>query len=107
MSIEIATDENIGSLLATDKLVLLKFGAKWCNPCKLLKPALESLSKDLSDTLVVLDSDIDDNPELSAKYRVMSVPTMILLLNGKELSRKIGNTSRATIETWINLTMED
>lgn len=102
MIIKTANDNNINSLLKVNKTILLKLGATWCGPCKSIKPVLDSVAKDRSQTLVVLDMDIDESPITSNAMRIMSVPTMILFIDGKEVSRKIGSISKIKLESWID-----
>lgn len=106
MFVKTANDKNANYLLIADKPVLLKLGATWCGPCRSIKPTLESLAEDRKDTLLVFDMDIDDSPKTSQSLKVMSVPTMILFQNGKELSRKSGNMSKAALENWIDLELK-
>jgi len=102
MIIKTANDNNINSLLKVNKTILLKLGATWCGPCKSIKPVLDSIAKDRSQTLIVLDMDIDESPITSNAMQIMSVPTMILFIDGKEVSRKIGSISKIKLESWID-----
>jgi len=97
-----ANDNNINSLLKVNKTILLKLGATWCGPCKSIKPILDSIAKDRSQTLMILDMDIDESPITSNAMQIMSVPTMILFIDGKEVSRKIGSISKIKLESWID-----
>jgi len=102
MIIKTANDNNINSLLKVNKTILLKLGATWCGPCKSIKPILDSIAKDRSQTLMILDMDIDESPITSNAMQIMSVPTMILFIDGKEVSRKIGSISKIKLESWID-----
>jgi len=77
---------------------ILKFSAAWCQPCKMLAKTLEGV--DLPHYVKHIDIDFD--PELASKYRVQSVPTMILVdSEGVEVSRLVGMKSKADIEGWV------
>lgn len=65
--------------------VLVDFYADWCGPCKMLAPILENI-----DSVDILKVNVDSFPDLAAKYGVMSIPTLILFENGKELKKEIG-----------------
>lgn len=65
--------------------VLVDFYADWCAPCKMLAPILENI-----DSVDILKVNVDSFPDLAAKYGVMSIPTLILFENGKELKKEIG-----------------
>jgi len=103
MSIKTADDKNFSLFLKDNKAVLLKMGALWCGPCKAIKPTLEAVAQERSDSLLVLEMDIDDSPMVPRSLKVMSVPTMILFLDGKEVSRRAGNISRQELNSWIDL----
>ncbi len=68
--------------------VLVDFYASWCGPCKMLAPILDEISKE-SD-FQICSIDVDDNFDLAKSYGVMSVPTLILFVDGKEAKRAIG-----------------
>lgn len=102
MFVKTADDKTFNSLLTDGKPVLLKMGATWCGPCKAIKPTLEAVAKERADSLLVLDMDIDDSPRTPQSLQVMSVPTTILFLNGKEISRKVGNISKQVLDSWID-----
>lgn len=79
--------ENFNELI-TDKAIV-DFYATWCGPCKMLSPVFESVSEEIKDTKFI-KVDVDKFEELCRNYKVMSVPTLILFENGKEVKRKIG-----------------
>jgi thioredoxin 1 len=70
--------------------VLLDFGAAWCAPCKRLAPILENLAAEWADKAVIYTVDADANNDLVMQYRVMSLPTIVLVKGGKEVHRLVG-----------------
>ncbi len=82
-------------------LVLVDFFATWCGPCKMLGPVLESIAEDRSDVEIV-KIDTDENEDLAQKFGVMSIPTLILMKDGKEVSKKVGLISKNDLVDWIN-----
>jgi len=102
MSVKVATDDTFKDLLESKKLILLKAGATWCGPCRAIKPTLDSIASERAHDLDIIDMDIDDCPSSSMKFKIMGVPTLILIKDGEELSRKVGNMPKNTIESWIN-----
>lgn len=71
-------------------LVLVDFWATWCGPCKMAEPVLEELSKEYDGKMTIAKLDVDQNPQSSGKYGVMSIPTTILFKDGKEMGRQVG-----------------
>jgi thioredoxin 1 len=86
-----ATDENFESeVLKADRPVLVDFWADWCVPCHMVSPIVEEIGQDQSDVLKVAKLNVDDNPEMSRRFGVMSIPTLILFKDGEEKARVIG-----------------
>ena len=76
---------------------LLDFWASWCNPCKTMAPVIEELEKELAGKVEIEKINVDDNQARASEYGVMSIPTYIILKDGKEIDRKIGVTSKADL----------
>lgn len=85
----------------SEGLVVVDFFATWCGPCKMLSPVLEQINEDRSDVKIV-KVDIDNNMDLAKKYGIMSVPTVILFKDGKEVDKKIGFMPKDMITEWLN-----
>jgi len=66
------------------------FWAEWCGPCKMAAPVIEELSEEYKEKLTVAKVDVDAEPDLSGKFGVMSIPTVILFKDGKEIGRQVG-----------------
>ena len=79
--------ETIGS---ADKPVLVDFTAAWCGPCKMISPILDELSVEQADKLQIAKIDVDENPQTTLKYDVMSMPTLILFKDGIPERKLIG-----------------
>src|SRR5689334_17116664 len=77
-------------VIGSDLPVLVEFTAEWCGPCKTLAPVLESISQEYGDRLRVLAIDVDDNPATTARYEVMSMPTLIVFKDGEPQRRLVG-----------------
>ena len=91
--------ENFNELI-TDKAIV-DFYATWCGPCKMLSPVFESVSEEIKD-IKFIKVDVDKFEELCRNYKVMSVPTLILFENGKEVKRKIGFIPKEQLIKFIN-----
>jgi thioredoxin 1 len=81
--------------------VLLDFFAEWCGPCKMAAPVLEELAGEYKDKVVVGKLDVDQNQETASKLGVMSIPTIIMFKDGKEVDRKVGFAGKAGYEEMI------
>jgi len=82
--------------------VLVDFGAEWCQPCKRLDPILEKLSAQWKEKVRVVKVDVDGNASLAMQLQVMSVPTLILFINGVEKTRLVGLQTPEKIANKIN-----
>jgi len=93
----LATTENFQDTIDDESLTLVDFWAEWCGPCKIMDEPL----KQLSETMRVAKLNVDDYPELSHKYSVQSIPTMIVFRNGEEVIRMVGARPLSEIELHI------
>ena len=90
MSVSHITDAEFESkVLKSDKPVLLDFYAEWCGPCKMAAPILDKMAEQYKDKITIYKIDVDENPQTSEKYGVMSIPT-IILFDKEEIDRKVG-----------------
>lgn len=85
----------------SDKLVLVKFGATWCPPCRAVDSELEQLAGQLPPDVEVLKIDVDENPELAERYRISGIPRMMLVRDGKILDQEEGYMSGGQIQNWL------
>ncbi len=76
---------------------LMDFFAAWCGPCQAMKPVINELEKELKGKVEVEEIDVDKNSAEASKYGVMSIPTFVVLKDGKEVGRKIGHTTKAEL----------
>jgi thioredoxin 1 len=84
-------------ILKANKPVLVDFWADWCVPCHMVSPAVEEIGRDKAQVLQVAKMNVDDNPDTARRYGVMSIPTLILFVQGEERARVIGAKPKDTI----------
>jgi thioredoxin 1 len=84
------TDANFDEVLGNHPLVLVDFWAEWCAPCRMIAPVLEELAQEYEGKLLVAKLDVDENPKTAMRYRVMSIPTVILFKNGQPVEVLVG-----------------
>ena len=87
--LHINKDNFHNEVLNSEKPVLLDFFASWCGPCRMVGPILDEIAEERED-IKVCKVDIDEQPELASRYRVMSVPTLMVMREGKIVEQSIG-----------------
>ena len=92
------TDNNFDDNIKGDK-TLVDFFATWCGPCKMLSLVIEKFDK--KNTIPIIKVDVDECEEVASKYRIFSVPTLIIFENGKEIKRKTGYMGLEELEKWV------
>lgn len=95
-AIKITSENYENEVLNSDKPVLLDFWAAWCGPCKMVSPLVDEIALENAD-IKVGKINVDEQPELAAKFGVMSIPTLVVIENGKEVNRSIGAMPKASI----------
>lgn len=98
MSTVIVTEDNFSDEIFNSSIpVLVDFWASWCAPCKSIAPVLEQVSNELSGKVKVAKINVNDEPDLAHKYRISSIPTMLLFRNGKVTDSFVGALSKEQI----------
>lgn len=90
MAVIHATAKDFDSIISQNKNVLVDFWATWCGPCKMVGPIIEQLAVDYEGKAAVVKVDVDEEPELAAKFGIQSIPTIILFQDGKQVASDVG-----------------
>lgn len=83
-------------------VTLIDFYAEWCGPCHAIAPILEKLEKEFAGKIEFQKIDVDKESQKASDFGVMSIPTLAVLKDGKEVSRKIGAVDEMTLRNWLN-----
>ena len=83
-------------------IVVVDFFANWCGPCRMMTPILESIQKEIGDKISIYKVDVDESEELSRKFGVMSIPTLVIFKNGEEQNKLIGLRPKDSLMTEFN-----
>lgn len=96
------TDQNFDEILNTDQPVLVDFWAEWCGPCKMIGPLVEELAADYDGKAVIGKVDVDTNPEVSAKFGIRSIPTLLVFKGGEIVDKQIGAVPKTVLSQKID-----
>ncbi len=87
-------DESIGG---ADTPVLVDFWAEWCGPCKMITPVLEDIASEHTGRIQIVKLNVDDNPNVARRYDVMSIPTLLIFVDGEVKKRLVGAKGKAQL----------
>ena len=96
-----STDDSFDKEVLKSPLAVIQFSASWCGPCKVVKPLMEELSNEMSDTMKFYYHDIDSEPNVPSRYGVRGVPTVMIFKNGELKSQKVGAVPKSTLKSWL------
>ena len=85
-----ANDSNFEETVSKERLTLIDFFATWCMPCKMQAEFLEKLEKSRNLTFDIVKVNVDDSPNLASKFEISSIPTLVVMKNGKVLKKSVG-----------------
>ena len=95
------TDSNFNEIVSKNPLVLVDFWAEWCMPCRMIAPVIEDLAKEYSGKILVGKLNVDENPATAERFQVFSIPTLLIMKEGREVDRIIGCVPKSQIEVCL------
>jgi thioredoxin 2 len=97
-----ATTESFGDEVSSSVPVVVDLWAPWCGPCRQVSPVLERLARERAGSLKVVKVNVDEEPALSARFAVQSIPLLLLMRDGEEIGRMVGAARHAKLSAWID-----
>lgn len=96
------TDSNFEETALKGGLAVVDFWAEWCGPCRLIGPIIEDLHKEYDGKALIGKLNVDDNPSITMKYQVRSIPTILILKDGEVVDKHVGTATKAALVEKIN-----
>jgi len=107
MSLPVVNGSSFKRTIEAHKLTFVEFSAKWCPPCRVLHPILEELQQEQKGKVKIVQVDCDESPELSSRYSVMSMPTVILFNDGVPVEKLVGLRPKEVYRTLLGRYMNE
>jgi len=89
-------------VIKSEKPVIVDFWAEWCGPCRMIEPIMEEISWEFDGKAVVVKCDVDNNPQVTAKYGIRNIPTVLFFKNGKVADKQIGAVPKNSFVNKLN-----
>lgn len=96
------TDSNFQESALSGGVAIVDFWAEWCGPCRLIGPIIDDLSKEYEGKAIIGKVNVDENPEISMKYGIRSIPTLLFIKDGEVVDKQVGVSTKASLEAKLN-----
>jgi thioredoxin 1 len=96
------TDTTFDELvIKSDKLAVVDFSAEWCGPCRMVTPIIHELADEYEGRIVTGEINVDDNPQVTLKYKVRNIPTVLFIKNGEVVDKQVGAVPKSNFKNLI------
>ena len=102
MEIKITKDNFEAEVVKADRPVLVDFWATWCGPCMMLGPVVAEIAEERKDVIKVGKVNVDEEPELAAKFGIMSIPAVLLFKNGEVVANSVGYVPKEGLNAFVS-----
>ncbi len=88
-------------VIKSDKLAVVDFSAEWCGPCRMVSPIVHELATEYEGRIVVGEVNVDENPAVTAKYKVRNIPTVLFIKNGEVVDKQVGAVPKSNYKNLV------
>ena len=103
--IHVSDDNFDEKVLKSDNPVLVDYWAEWCGPCKMIDPILRELADDYQGKLTVAKLNIDENQQVTQRYKIRGIPTLMIFANGDHQGTKVGALTKSALKSFVDETL--
>ena len=102
MALEVDDRNFDETVINSEKPVIVDFWAEWCGPCRMITPIMEEISQEYSDKVVVAKCDVDNSPQITLKYGIRNIPTVLFFKDGKVADKQVGAVPKNNFVAKLN-----
>jgi thioredoxin 1 len=88
-------------VIKSGKLAIVDFSAEWCGPCRIVSPIIHELADEYDGRIVAGEVNVDENPQITATYKVRNIPTVLFIKNGEVVDKQVGTVPKSTYKSMV------